>query len=83
MTVNVVEPGTLYGDRINEVDLRIAKILTFGRTRTNIGFDIYNLMNLAPVLSYNQAFSPTTTTWLTPTGVLQPRFLKFSVQVDF
>jgi hypothetical protein len=83
VTVNVVEPGTLYGDRINEVDVRIAKILMFGRTRTNIGFDIYNLMNLAPVLSYNQAFSPTTTTWLTPTGVLQPRFLKFSVQVDF
>ena len=75
--------GTLYGDRINEGDLRVATILTFGRTRTNIGFHIYNLMNLAPVLSYNQALSPTTTTWLTPTGVLQPRFLKFSVLVDF
>jgi hypothetical protein len=83
VTVNLVEPGTLYGDRINEVDLRVAKILTFGRTRTNVGFDIYNITNSAPVLSYNQAFSPTTTTWLTPTGVLQPRFLKFSVQVDF
>ena len=83
VTVNLVEPGTLYGDRINEVDLRVAKILKFGRTRTNVGFDIYNIANTAPVLSYNQAFSPTTTTWLTPTGVLQPRFLKFSVQADF
>ena len=83
VTVNLVEPGTLYGDRINEVDLRLAKILKFGRTRTNVGFDIYNLMNLAPVLSYNQTFSPTTTTWLTPTAVLQPRFWKSSVQVDF
>ena len=83
VTVNLVEPGTLYGDRINEVDLRVAKILRFGRTRTNVGFDLYNIANAAPVLSYNQAFSPTTTTWLTPTGVLQPRFWKFSVQVDF
>jgi len=83
VTVNLVEPGTLYGDRINEIDLRIAKILMFGRTRTNVGFDVYNLLNLAPALSYNQAFSPTSTTWLTPTGVLQPRFWKFSVQVDF
>jgi hypothetical protein len=83
VTVNVIEPGTLYGDRINVVDLRLAKILKFGRTRTNVGFDIYNIMNLAPVLSYNQAFSPTTTLWLTPTGVLQPRFLKFSAQLDF
>jgi len=83
VTVNLVEPGTLYGDRINEVDVRIAKILRFGRTRTNVGFDLYNITNSAPVLSYNQAFSPTSTTWLTPTALLQPRFWKFSVQVDF
>jgi hypothetical protein len=83
VTVNVIEPGTLYGDRINVVDLRLAKILKFGRTRTNVGFDLYNVMNLSPVLSYNQAYSPTTTLWLTPTGVLQPRFWKFSAQFDF
>jgi hypothetical protein len=35
------------------------------------------------VLTYNQNYSPTTTTWLTPTSVLQPRFVKFSAQVDF
>jgi len=50
------------------VDLRLAKILKFGRTRTNVGFDIYNAMNWSPVLSYNQAFSPTNSLWLTPTG---------------
>jgi hypothetical protein len=87
VTVNLIEPGTLYGDRVNEVDLRFAKILRFGRTRTNVGFDIYNIMNSSPVLTYNQAFSPTVLTgagaWLTPTAVLQPRFLKFSAQIDF
>ena len=83
VTVNLVEPGTLYGDRVNEFDFRLAKILKFGRTRTNVGFDIYNILNAAPVLSYNQAFSPATAAWLTPTAVLQPRFWKFSVQVDF
>ena len=81
-TINLIEPGTLYGDRVNEVDLRIAKILKFGRTRTNVGFDIYNVLNSAAVLSYNQAFIPNGN-WLIPTGVIQPRFLKFSVQVDF
>jgi hypothetical protein len=87
VTVNLIAPGTLYGDRVNEVDLRFAKILKFGRTRTNIGFDVYNILNSAAVLSYNQTFVPATATspgsWLTPTGVLQPRFWKFSVQVDF
>ena len=54
--MNLIEPGTLYGDRVNEFDLRFAKILRFGRTRTNVGFDVYNIMNSAPVLTYNQTF---------------------------
>jgi hypothetical protein len=89
VTVNLVEPGTLYGDRVNEVDLRVAKILRFGQTRTNIGFDIYNILNANPVLTYNQAFNPVVSTtnpssnWLAPQSTLQPRFLKFSVQFDF
>jgi hypothetical protein len=82
ITVNLVEPGTLYGDRVNQFDVRFAKILRFGRTRTNVGFDIYNVMNAAPVLTYNQNFVPNGA-WLTPTSVLQPRFVKFSAQIDF
>jgi hypothetical protein len=88
VTVNLIEPGTLYGDRLNEIDLRFAKILQFGRTRTNIGVDIYNITNSAPVLTYNQTFVlPTAAnprgSWLTPNSVLQPRFFKISAQFDF
>jgi len=87
VTVNLVEPGTLYGDRVNEVDMRFAKILRFGRTRTNVGFDVYNILNSAPVLTYNQAFNPNVLTgssaWLAPQSTLQPRFFKFSAQIDF
>jgi hypothetical protein len=83
ITVNLIEPGTLYGDRVNQIDMRFAKILRFGRSRTTVGFDVYNLMNSNPVLTYNQIFSPTTTTWLRPNSVLQARFVKFSAQVDF
>ena len=45
LTVNLIEPGTLYGDRVNQFDLRLAKILRFGRTRTNVGLDVYNVFN--------------------------------------
>ena len=88
VTVNLVEPGTLYGDRVNEIDMRFAKILRFGRTRTNVGFDIYNIMNANPILTYNQAFNPTinanpSANWLAPQSTLQPRFVKFSAQIDF
>jgi hypothetical protein len=82
VTVNLIEPGTLYGDRVNEFDIRIAKILRFGRTRTNVGVDIYNLLNANPALTYNPAFTATTP-WPRPTGVLIPRFAKISAQIDF
>jgi hypothetical protein len=86
-TVNLITPGTLYGDRVNELDLRLAKNIRFRSVRTNVGVDIYNVFNSAPVLTYNQAFVPVSATsagsWLTPTGVLQARFFKVSAQIDF
>ena len=85
VTVNLIEPGTFHGDRVNQIDLRVAKILRFGRTRTNVGFDISNITNAAPVLTYNETFIPNqaVSTWLTPTSVLQPRYIKVSAQFDF
>jgi len=88
VTVNLIAPGALYGDRVNELDFRIAKVLRFGRTRTNVGFDIYNVLNANPVLTYNSAFIPISATnptgqWLVPTSVLQSRFVKFSASIDF
>jgi hypothetical protein len=42
--------------RVTEIDLRIAKVLRFGRTRTTAGVDIYNLINSNAILTYNQTF---------------------------
>ena len=36
VTVNLLAPGTMYGDRINQLDFRVAKILKHGRSRTVI-----------------------------------------------
>jgi hypothetical protein len=87
VTVNLIQPGTLYGDRVNEFDIRLAKILKFGRTRTNVGVDFYNILNSAAVLSYNQNFNTVTVSgpgsWLQPTGIIQPRFAKISATIDF
>ena len=41
----MVEPNTMFGDRIDQLDLRIGKILRFGRTRTNLNLDIVNALN--------------------------------------
>jgi hypothetical protein len=81
-TINLITPGSLYGDRINEVDLRLAKLVKFGRWRANVSADIYNLLNVAPILSYNEAFIPGGS-WLLPTSVMTARFAKINVQFDF
>ncbi len=87
LTINLVEPGQVWGDRVNEVDLRIAKVLRFGRTRTSVGVDIFNLINSAAVLTYNQTYNPNVLSgpgaWLQPLSVLTPRFVKIGAQIDF
>jgi len=82
VVVNLIEPGTVYGDRLNEVDFRVAKIVRIGRTRTNVGVDVYNLFNANPALTYNAAYS-LALPFPRPTGVLTPRFAKISAQIDF
>ena len=82
VTVNLIEPGRRYGDRINELDLRVAKILRFGRMRATLSADVYNLINAAPILSYNEAFIPGGA-WLLPTSVMTARFARLNVQLDF
>jgi hypothetical protein len=82
ITVNLVPPATLYGDRINELDVRFAKILKFGRKRTQVGLDLYNATNTDTPTTYNSAFVPGGQ-WLTPTTILAARFIKVGVQFDF
>ena len=87
VTINLAAPGKVWGDRVNALDLRVAKVLRFGRTRNTIGIDIVNALNADTILTYNQAFNPSITSgasaWLAPTSVLTARFVKFSAQIDF
>jgi hypothetical protein len=82
VTVNLVEPGSMYGDRRNELDLRVAKILRFGGTRTTVGADIYNVLNSSAVLTYNNTFVPGGP-WLQPLTVMTGRFARISAEFTF
>jgi hypothetical protein len=80
--VNLIAPGTMYGDRVNELNLKLAKILKMGRTHVNGGVEMYNALNSSAVLGYNPTFVPGGT-WLRPTAILTPRFVKLTAQLDF
>jgi hypothetical protein len=79
ITVALLEPDTRYLDRRHELDLRFGKILRYGRSRAVASVDVYNALNSNALLSVNQSFG----SWLTPTSILNPRVVKFSVQYDF
>ncbi len=58
------------------------KVLRFGRTRVQVGVDLYNALNSSAIQTYNQTFIANGN-WLTPTLILPARFAKISAQVDF
>ena len=82
VTVNLIRPGSLYGDRINQLDVRLAKVFTSGRYRIVAGADIYNMLNSNAVLTYNNTFVPDGP-WLQPLSVLTPRLLKLTAAFDW
>ena len=61
-TVNLALPGDVYPERLNTVDMRVSKILRFGRTRSNVGIDLYNLFNANTGTAFNGTFGQLTTT---------------------
>ena len=82
VTVNLLAPGERYGDRLNQLDFRVAKILKFGGNRAMIGLDLYNVLNSSAVLTYNNAFIPGGT-WLQPNSILTPRLARVSAEFNF
>ena len=82
VTVDLLKPGEVRADRDNRLDFRVGKILRFGNRRANLALDVYNLLNLDTVLTYNETFVPGGN-WLVPTSVLTARTAKITVQYDF
>ena len=78
--MNVVQPGTQWGDRLNQIDLRFTKVLNVGKGKMDVNVDFYNAFNSDAVLTELGSFGPV---WRLPTSVIQPRFVKFAVRYDF
>jgi Carboxypeptidase regulatory-like domain len=83
-SVDLIPPGTLYGDRIYQTDLRFSKSIKAGRTIIRPTVSLYNTFNANPIQTYNTTFNPiNTSSFLGPTVILTPRFLDFGLQVEF
>jgi hypothetical protein len=84
--INVLEPNTLFGDRIRELDFKVAKIMNFAGKRLTAGVDIYNALNNNVTLTYNQTYGLSEAqraAYLNPTSWMSPRMLRFTVEFAY
>ncbi len=79
VTVNLVSPGSLYGERLNQLDFRFGKILKFGRARATASVDLYNALNVSTVMIENSSYA----SWRVPVLAIDARLAKVSFQIDF
>jgi hypothetical protein len=81
VTVDIIEPQTMFEPRQQQLDLRLSRLFRLGaarRLRANL--DIYNLFNASDVLAQSNAYGPT---WRNVTAILTGRMLRIGAQYDF
>ena len=83
--LNIVEPGKLNYERLSQADVRVGKNLRFGRTRTLVALDIFNVFNSNTPDVYQGTYTAPgpTSTFLNPLSITVGRFFKVSAQLDF
>ena len=81
VTIPLVEPNSLFGERRNQLDIRVARNFRFGGGRkVQVLWDLYNVMNGNAIVNQNNTFGGR---WLEPTNVLIGRFFKIGAQLQF
>ena len=84
--LNLVPPGSFYGERFNQIDLRLTKVLDVGAGagRLRAMFDVFNVFNANTVTKeqYGMAFAGDPN-WLAPQVIMPGRLAKLAFQLDF
>ncbi len=83
--INLIEPQTVFLERQNRLDMRVGKTFRLNRTRIQGFVDLFNALNAGTVLRVNETYGavPSTNAWFTPTTIMDGRFARFGVQMNF
>jgi hypothetical protein len=74
------EPGSVYGDRINQLDFTVAKMFKVGNWQVTPDVSLFNALNANPITSYTVAYGPTLGF---PLRILEARLIRFGVRAEF
>ena len=83
ITVNLLQPGTLYGDRVRQLDVSAKKIIRIAGRRLTVGADFYNLANNNVTLGFTNAFVPNVPGWQAPTTYMNPRVVRLNAEYSW
>jgi hypothetical protein len=80
----------VYADnRRTQIDMRIAKVIRFGRTRSDVGIDLNNLLNTNYATGYSTQYTYSAGntanggTWGNPTSIYTARFVRINYTLNF
>ena len=80
LTVNLIEPGTSYLKRWNQLDLEGKRVFRIRRVQLTGQVSVYNVLNSNVVLSQNQNYG---TVLGQPQTILQGRIIRAAFQYKF
>lgn len=86
ISVNLIEPNTVFLDTRKQLDLRLGRTFRFGsRTRIQGFADVFNILNSGTVIRVNETFgaNPATNAWMRPTAIMDARYVRFGLQMSF
>ena len=84
LSINAIEPGTVFGERATTFDLRFSKFVAIAKTRSRVMVDLYNAFNNNAATREDYVVVPGgRDNYLTPGTILPGRLAKIAWQVDF
>ncbi|MEO8259409.1 MAG: TonB-dependent receptor [Acidobacteriota bacterium] len=80
VSVRLNQPGTLYNDRINQLDFSLSKAFRAAGAEVRPTVDLFNMLNANPVTGQVNAYGSSLNN---VTAILAPRLVRFGVTVKF
>jgi Carboxypeptidase regulatory-like domain len=84
IVTNLIQPGTVFLETQNRLDLRVGRTFRFGQTKIQGFADIFNVFNAGTVLTVNQTYAAAgVNAWMTPNTITDGRYVRFGMQLNF
>ena len=85
LNVNLIQPNTVFLDYRKQLDMRIGRMFRFANYRIQGFADIFNVLNAGTVIRVNETYGsvPASNAWMRPLQILDGRFVRFGMQLNF